>query len=247
MRYLISTSVVPLRFFSHRRYLKKSDHPTHRTVFDITFNRRRLIRFLTWITAWLLFMHGTIMIYHYQVSEVGWYFMQLFDVNEEHNLPTWFSGFNLLIATLILGIIVKEKRRLEDDMTFRWTVLFVGFCFLSIDEVAVLHETVNSVIEPSWAWGGLVIAVVVGVYFIPFLRSLPKRSFRDFFLAGAVYVGGAVIMELLGEPLDSDSLAYNMTTLVEEGMEMFGIVLFSKALLTYLMGGKDEGNVSLRT
>lgn len=216
-------------------------------VFEIPLHRGRVVRLLTWTASWLLFMHAVLWIWHFQVSEVEWYFLQLFDVNEEHNLPTWFSGFNLLVATAILGTILLEKRRLEDPQSKRWAVLFFGFCYLSIDEIAGLHETVNSIVEPSWAWGGLIIAVVVGLYFIPFLRSLPRHTFIQFFVAGAVFVGGAVIMELVGEPLDSDSLAYAMSTLVEEGMEMFGIILFVRAQLAYLMGGKERGTLTLRT
>jgi len=34
--------------------------------------------------------------------------------------------------------------------------------------------------------------------------------------------------------MDSDSLIYNLTTMVEEGMEIFGIILFTKALIQYL-------------
>ena len=99
--------------------------------------------------------------------------------------------------------------------------------------------------EPSWAWGGLVIVLIVGVYFIPFLRSLPARTLRQFVTAGAVFVGGAIIMELVGEPIDGDSLAYAMSTWVEEGMEMFGMILFTRAQLDYLMGGKKEAIVSM--
>jgi len=188
-------------------------------------------------------MHGILVTYNYTVDEVTWYFLQLFDVNEEENLPTWFSGFNLLVATAFLGILVSEKRRLGDVMKGRWTVLFVGFCFLSIDEIAGLHESVNSIIEPSWAWGGGVIALVLGVYFLPFLKTLPKATFVNFVIAGAVFVGGAVGMELIGEPIDSDSLAYNISTMIEEGMEMFGVILFTRGLLSYMMDGKDKATI----
>jgi hypothetical protein len=53
-------------------------------------------------------------------------------------------------------------------------------------------------------------------------------------ISGAIFVGGAVGMEIVGEPMDSDSLIYNLTTMVEEGMEIFGIILFTKALIQYL-------------
>jgi len=216
-------------------------------MFEFTLHRRRIVKFLSVTAGFLILMHGILATWNYGYEEINWYLLQLFDVNEEHNLPTWFSGFNLLVATLFLGIITMQKRKLGDDMARRWTVLFAGFCFLSIDEIAGLHETVNSVIDPSWAWGGLVIVILVGLYFIPFLRSLPRRTLIHFVLAGAVFVGGAVIMELVGQPLDSDELAYNLTTMVEEGMEMFGVVLFTRALLAYMMAGNDSATVSLRS
>lgn len=215
-------------------------------MFELRLQRKRLVRFLSVTAAVLLAMHGILYLIHFMVDDVPWYALQLFDVNEEHNLPTWFSGFNLGITTLFLWIISREKSRLDDAQKSRWKVLFVGFFYLFVDEIAGLHETVNSIVEPSWAWGGLVIVVVLGIYFIPFLRSLPAHTLRQFVVAGAVFVGGAVIMELVGEPIDGDSLAYAMSTLVEEGMEMFGIILFTSAQLDYLMGGKVDAVVTMR-
>lgn len=214
-------------------------------MFEVRLDRARLVRFLSVTATVLLGMHAILYVIHFQVVEIPWYALQLFDVNEEHNLPTWFSGFNLGISTLFLWLISREKKRLADTQSTRWFVLFVGFFYLFVDEIAGLHETVNSIMEPSWAWGGLVIVLIVGVYFIPFLRSLPARTLRQFVTAGAVFVGGAVIMELVGEPIDGDSLAYAMSTWVEEGMEMFGVILFTRAQLDYLMGGKKEAIVSM--
>ena len=214
-------------------------------MFEVRLDRARLVRFLSVTATVLLGMHAILYVIHFQVVEIPWYALQLFDVNEEHNLPTWFSGFNLGISTLFLWLISRKKKRLADTQSTRWFVLFVGFFYLFVDEIAGLHETVNSIMEPSWAWGGLVIVLIVGVYFIPFLRSLPARTLRQFVTAGAVFVGGAVIMELVGEPIDGDSLAYAMSTWVEEGMEMFGVILFTRAQLDYLMGGKKEAIVSM--
>ncbi len=216
-------------------------------MFEVILNRHKLVRILSMIAGFLLFMHVTLYLTHFLITEVGWYFLQLFDVNEEHNLPTWFSGFNLGIATLFLWLISREKKRLQDPQGGRWNVLFAGFFYLFVDEIAGLHETVNSIIEPSWAWGGLVIVIILGIYFIPFLRSLPRQTLIQFVVAGAVFVGGAVIMELIGEPIDGDSLAYALSTWTEEGMEMFGVILFTRAQLNYLMGGKAEALISMRT
>ncbi len=209
-------------------------------MYQIPLDRKKIVARLSMAAGFLIIMHGLLVTYNYLIEETPWYLLQLFDMNEEHNLPTWFSGFNLLIATAFLGIVTRDKRLSGDHMKGRWTILFLGFCFLSIDEIAGLHESLNSVIEPSWAWGGLIISVVLGVYFIPFLRTLPRTSFRDFVVSGAVYVGGAVGMELVGQPLDGDALPYNLSTMVEEGMEIFGIILFIRALLSYMSNDKTE-------
>jgi len=203
-------------------------------TYTIPINEKKLISGLTFVATFLLCAHALLMCYNYLVDETPWYLLQMFDVNEEHNLPTWFSGFNLMISTTLVWIISRSKKASNDSMAGRWTVLLVVFSFLSIDEIAGIHESINSVIEPTWAYGGAVIALVLALYFIPFLKSLPRKSLILFVIAGAIFVGGAVGMEIIGEPMESDSLIYNMTTLVEEGMEIFGIIIFSKALIQYM-------------
>jgi hypothetical protein len=215
-------------------------------MFKITLDRHQTVRLLALTAGTLLFLHAALYLIHFRVIEVSWYVLQLFDVDEEHNLPTWFSGFNLGVATLFLWILSREKKRNNDPQAGRWSLLFVGFFYLFVDEIAGLHETVNSIIEPSWAWGGLIIVLGLGLYFLPFLQSLPPLTRRHMVLAGAIYVGGAVIMELVGEPIDGDSLSYAMSTWIEEGMEMFGIILFIHAQLNYLMDGKVEALVSIQ-
>jgi hypothetical protein len=45
-------------------------------------------------------------VYHYQIEEVSWLpWRQLFDVDEENNLPTWFSGALLALAAGCLWLL----------------------------------------------------------------------------------------------------------------------------------------------
>jgi len=203
-------------------------------------NEKKLISRLSLFATFLLCVHTLLVCYNYLVEETPWYLLQMFDVNEEENLPTWFSGFNLLIAVFFLWVATLRKRAEKDPMASRWTVLFAGFFFLAVDEIAGIHESINSVVDPTWAYGGAIIAFIVGVYFIPFLLPLPKPTLVAFVIAGAIFVGGAVGMEIVGEPMESDSLLYNLTTMVEEGMEMFGIILFTRALLQYLKSNQID-------
>lgn len=204
----------------------------------ISVDPRRVTSALTLVATILLSAHAVVMTYDIMVEDVPFLLRQIVDVNDEHNLPTWFSGFNLLLATAALGVCTRWRSELRDPVRFRWAVLFWGFLFLSIDEIAGIHESINTAVDTSWAVGGAVIAFFLGIWFLPLLKSLPKRAVIGFVVAGALYVGGAVGVEIIAEPLDSDSLAYNLSTLVEEGMEMFGVIVFLRTLLFHL---RDQG------
>ena len=204
------------------------------TQYAIQVDAGKLTKRLSIIASLLLFEHGLMYTWHYLVQSVPWYVLQFFDVDEENNLPTWFSGFNLLVATTFLGILLRDKQSKNDPMAGRWKVLFIGFFFLSIDEIAGIHETINSVITPTWAYGGAAISFILLIYFLSFLKSLPRETMLGFFFAGVIFVAGSVGMEFVGDPMLSNSLAYKYSTMIEEGMEMFGIILFTWTLLRYM-------------
>ena len=197
-------------------------------------NRSAYIRGLCGIASTLLFFHLGLALYNYRVDEVFWYLLQLFDLDEEHNLPTFYSGFLLTNATFLLWLNLLARRAVKDTWSSRWALLFYGFCFMTIDEIAGIHESINSVTDISWAWGGLVIVLLGGSYFIPFLLKLPVSTRVGFFVSGMLYLSGAIGLEFIGEPMDSDSLIYYLATFAEEGLEMFGVILFIYHLLGYM-------------
>ena len=182
----------------------------------------------------LLVCHGVLTIYHYRIEELPWLLRQLFDVDEEDALPTWFSTILLLLVSAILWYCARLERAGADRWAVYWYILSVGFLLMSIDEVAGIHETLNTVIESHWAVGGGILALVIGLCFVPFLLGLPRRTALLFVVAGVAYIAGAVGIELLGQPMDADTLEYNLLTLVEEGLEMFGVILFLYGLLDHV-------------
>lgn len=184
---------------------------------------------LPWVLA-LLSAHMLIMMYHYWIDDVPWLVRQLVDLDEENNLPTWFSSFLLMNAAGLLYLV----RQSTDAWRGHWTVLAVGFFLMSVDEVAGVHETLNTATHTLWAWPALVLLGVLGLWFVPFIRALSRSTMVQFVLAGLVFVGGAIGMEIVGDPMDADTLVYNMTVLVEEGMEMMGVLIFAHALILFL-------------
>lgn len=176
----------------------------------------------------LVAVHLGLYIYHYQVEELPWLLRQLFDLDEENNIPTWYSSFLLLNNAFLLYIYSTQKEVVKRSY---WGLLAAGFLLLAIDEVAGLHETLNTAIEMNWAILGGIGVLFVGVLFVPFLLAIPRRLALQFMLSGFIYFSGAILIELLGEDLDSDSLIYALTVSLEEGLELIGAWMFLNVML----------------
>lgn len=210
--------------------------------YEMTFSSRAVPRVLAVPAILLLACHAAVAIYHYRVEEVPWLLFQLFDVDQENNLPTWYSEFLLLTGFAFLWLCTSQKRAQGDRWSGHWVALTVGFLLMSVDEVAGVHETINSVIVMTWAIPAGIMALAIAAAFVPFLLHLPTDTAVRFVLAGGAYLAGAVGIEIVGNSLVgqqlSDTLAYKMTTFAEEGLEMFGVILFLHALLRYMRGSK---------
>lgn len=67
--------------------------------YEASVSARSLPRGLLCVALALLACHAGLTLYHYRVEELSWLLLQFFDVNQENNLPTWFSQFLLLTAS----------------------------------------------------------------------------------------------------------------------------------------------------
>ena len=170
-----------------------------------------------------VFTHLGLYYYNYHAEELPWLLLQLFDLDEENNLPTWFSSFVLLNVAFFVHLASTQP---EVEKRLHWRFIALGFFILSVDEVAGMHETFNSSIEINWAIPGAILVLFVAAAFVPFLLALPGRLAAMFVLSGALFVSGAIVTALLSEDMDSDSWAYAMAVALEEGLEMIGALLF---------------------
>lgn len=174
----------------------------------------------------------------------------LFYVAKEKNIPTLFSAFLLFSAASLLALIaVDEKRRAGRDAS-KWTVLAVGFLYMTVDECVRLHEMLIApgrallggsnlgIFYYAWVIPGAAVVLVLGVFFLGFLRRLPARTRVAFITAATLFVGGAIGVELFegrySELYGSRNLTFSMYATVEEGLEMAGVILFIHALLQYI-------------
>lgn len=177
-----------------------------------------------------LLSHTVLNYINYQVDELPWLLLQLFELDEENNLPTWFSSFLLLNNSIALLLICNNVV----NRNWQWLVLAVGFLILSVDEVAGLHETFHSTIENNWTIYAAPLVLAVGLIYIPFLMALPRKLAVGFVISGSLYTGGALGVEWLAQDMDEETFAYALAVQAEDGTEMVGALLFLALNLNYL-------------
>jgi hypothetical protein len=149
----------------------------------------------------------------------------------EANVPTWFSS-SLLLACAVAAWLIPGRH---------WKLIAGLAAYMSLDEAAELHEHLgghfSSAIYFDWVIPAAVIVAALVIAFIPFIRALDPRTRMRLIIAGVIYVGGALVMELpLGwwtERHGMDTLGYALIDWVEETMEMVGSALAFAALLAH--------------
>lgn len=170
-----------------------------------------------------------------------------FDLGHEPSVPAWFSSSLLLLDAAMLLLIARATRAAGGRYAPHWFVLGIIFVGLSIDEAALFHEMIDTALSRGletdgiltfpWVLAGGGFALAVGAAYIPFLLAIPRRFAALFVVSGAIFVGGAVGMELASATaIDRHtvaSLAHAATQTVEEAMEMAGAILFFFALGRY--------------
>lgn len=174
-----------------------------------------------------------------------------FYLDAENNLPTVFSTLVLLLAALLLAWISRIKRHARDPFAWHWIGLAIVFMALTVDESASLHELLIHPLRTAygttgwlrfpWVIAGGAFVVVFAIAYLRFLAHLPKATRRAFLAAGALYVGGAVGMEMVGGQVFMEEgtpgrtlVPYMIAMTLEECAEIAGATLFIFGLLRYL-------------
>jgi hypothetical protein len=170
------------------------------------------------------------------------FFVNTFSLSHEANLPTWYSSCLLFSCALVLSAIVRHAPK---SLLYRrrWAILALGFFYMSLDESVEIHEHLGGlfgtggVLYFDWVIPASLVVLVVGIAYWPFLRALSLRRRRQFIMAGVLYVGGAVLMELpLGwwtAQAGTENFVYALIDWVEETLEIIGASYFLVSLLEH--------------
>jgi hypothetical protein len=189
---------------------------------------------------------------------------EYFDVGVEHNIPTIYSTTQLIFAGFCSICVFKVLRVINLRDQYYWCTLGVVLIFLGFDEGATIHEAVGGLFNNRfesggylyWLWVvpyGVLTAWFAAAYF-PFLMRLPNKTRLGLVLSGAIFVGGAIGVEMISaaeyeaaKAAGVRSLKYYLLYSLEEFMEMFGIALFIYYVLDYLASLTPSIELKLRS
>lgn len=176
------------------------------------------------------------------------FFIDEFNMDNEHVLQSYFSGLLLLIPAVLLLVIAVYKQQKKTPFALQWALLSLIFFYMSTDEVIQIHENwdipLSNLISSKgyfyidWVRSAVILVAIFGLLYLRFFFNLPKKTMVLFGLAGAVYLMGVLGLEMLTGKYVSTyqqwGYDYGMLVAREETLEMLGMSLFVFALSDYI-------------
>jgi len=174
----------------------------------------------------------------------------LFSLGLECNFPTYYISLLSFIISQLLFLITVLEQRNKGLHVAKWAILAIGFLLISIDEIVQIHERlinpVTNLLDKdnlgvftfAWVIPGIILIIILIIYFLRFFLQLGKKTRFNFLVAAILFIGGAVGFELIGGWYYSingaENIIYRLLQNVEESLEMAGLITFIWALLVYL-------------
>lgn len=182
-----------------------------------------------------------------------------FHLDREANLPTWFSSSLWLFAGTLSALVAASAR----EGVWHRRGVAAPCVFLSLDEASMFHERFGSRLGGTvsakeflfynWLLYGIGAVAVVGAFFVPFLRSLPRATALRIVLAAGLFVSGAIGAEMLGGRLpyrrhrpDRGQGALGPAAHDRGTPGDAGIIMLIHALLHHLSRRRDAVSVAVR-
>ncbi|QNI62671.1 putative membrane protein [Synechococcus sp. TAK9802] len=223
----------------------------------IPLTPRSIRNLLIAVTGGLLVAHSVVQmgIYGFGAKK---YWLDSLNMDRELNLPTLFSSALLLIAALLMRRLGQSSDRIASH---DWRLLSKIFIFLALDEALQIHEIliipglrhqVHPALASTWVVPYAVLALILLWRFRRFLGSISRATASRLLRAGAVYIGGAIGMEMIGSFAVRSNLIrlhspwYGAITGLEEALELVGIILLIDALLRALLDQRNSLDLTLR-
>lgn len=222
---------------------------------DIILKPKHLTIFFSIIVVCLTLAHIAIQCSYLALGNKSIFepLVPFFDFNAEHNMPTFFSSVSLMFCSLLLTIITFAKKK-SGERSIRWLGLVVVLLFLSIDELMMIHDRLNTIVRSglnipgltysAWIIPYAIASIIFLLVYVKFVFNLPARTRLLFIIALSIYVLSAIGFEIvegrLFELYGSNNITFIVLYTIEELLEMASVVIFIYALTSYI-GSEFKG------
>lgn len=171
----------------------------------------------------------------------------MLDLNAEANIPTWVSASLMLVVSLLALLVAAATRNGGKRGWFGWGLIAAGAMYISLDELAQLHERLGGVEPPpgqsggvlyfTWVIPALVLVPIVLMVILPFLLRLPRRTRWLLLAGGGLYLAGALGMEMLAGPWAEAhgqlNFRFALMAHIEEVLELLAATVLLYAILDH--------------
>lgn len=173
----------------------------------------------------------------------------LLNVDVEGSLSTLFHAAMLVAVAGLAATCGAAARRAGEPRAGIWFLVALAFAYLVVDEATQVHEILilpmNRLLGTAeilvWLWLVPVLPLVAmfGLLVWPFVRGLEPLTRRALVAAAGLYLGGAVVMELVNgwaaARIGTFTVAYRVVLVtVEESLEAAGLIVAIVGLLGHL-------------
>jgi hypothetical protein len=230
--------------------------------FSFLFSPKSITRLLLAIIFFLFLASAASLAFMAMGYNTAFGLVPLFHFDLEFNIPSLYSTLAILFCSALLRFIsFKESISKGKQQGFYWKVLSYIFLYLGFDELMSLHEHIGGIAHHwvgdinglnesrYWTIPFIFLLILFFLFFVRFFLELPNQTKVSFFVAGFMYVTGAVGVELfsgqfiLAHP--RAGLLYHILSIFEELLEMIGIVLFIRALVSYIADYITDPHVNI--
>jgi hypothetical protein len=218
---------------------------------------RTVLRALFVISVGLVAMSLGTKALHWQISRLKLgHLTTLFNVGAEQTIPAWYSSGLLLLSAALFVLVALMKRQQGEARVWHWGGLGAIFLFMSIDEMVSIHEyltglrdnlQVGGLLYFAWVIPAMGLLAVFGLVYFRFWLGLPARTRWLLAASGALYVGGALALEMVGGAIFEQSrdrtTIYLIVQSAEELFEMLGVSLLIYTLLAHIRDHLPETRI----
>jgi hypothetical protein len=191
------------------------------------------------LLGWMLAAAGVVVLLHI-ANELTGANKRLFDLDKEQNLPTWLSSVQLFAAGLCAWL---SSLRAPGRERLAWRGLAAILMFLSLDELALIHEEVVEQVtgDPTadpWWWPALYLplgAALLAAFWVALWTVRDVLGSATAFVAGFALLGVSIALDTAATQYVDNRWLFSPSLVVEEALELCGSAVLVCVLLSVFL------------